>query len=166
MDSSGNLYGTTEIGGADNDGTVFEVAKGSSTITTLATFSGSTGTEPAGGFLLLDSSGNLYGTTGVILNGSTGETGNDGTVFELAKGSRTITTLASFNGTNGAGPESALVMDSSGNLYGTTAEGGARQPPLVTAPFSSLAQEWQQHDHYPGVIQRRQRDWCTDWSTL
>ena len=44
----------------------------------------------------------------------------DGTVFELAKGSGTITTLASFNGTNGSNPYASLIMDSSGNLYGTT----------------------------------------------
>ncbi len=115
MDSSGNLYGTTELGGADGDGTVFEVATGSSTFTTLATFNGNNGSDPTGG-LIMDSSGNLYGTTG-------GDD-NEGTVFELAKGSGTITTLVTFNGTNGAGPTDSLIMDSSGNLYGTTAGGG------------------------------------------
>ena len=54
-----------------------------------------------------------------------GGASNDGTVFELAHGSGTITTLASFNGTNGSEPEDALIMDSSGNLYGTTYLGGA-----------------------------------------
>ena len=49
--------------------------------------------------------------------------GGDGTVFELAQGSGTITTLASFNGTNGAYPQAGLIMDSSGNLYGTTDAG-------------------------------------------
>ena len=56
----------------------------------------------------------------------------DGTVFELAQGSNTITTLASFNGTNGAYPRAGLVMDSSGNLYGTTS---GRRP--TTARCSS-----------------------------
>ena len=46
-------------------------------------------------------------------------------VFELAHGSGTITTLASFNGTHGANPYDSLIMDSSGNLYGTAAAGGA-----------------------------------------
>ncbi len=50
---------------------------------------------------------------------------SDGTVFELAKGSGTITTLTSFDGTNGAIPDAGLILDSSGNLYGTTLEGGA-----------------------------------------
>ena len=40
MDSSGNLYGTTSEGGASGDGTVFELATGSGTITTLASFNG------------------------------------------------------------------------------------------------------------------------------
>ncbi len=113
MDSSGNLYGTTVSGGASNDGTVFELAHGSGTITTLASFNGADGYSPYAG-LIMDSSGNLYGTT--VYGGASG----DGTVFELAHGSGTITTLASFNGTNGESPYGGVIMDSSGNLYGTT----------------------------------------------
>ncbi len=112
MDGSGNLYGTALIGGASNDGTVFELAKGSGTITVLASFNGTNGAEPEAG-LLMDGSGNLYGTASI------GGTSNDGTVFELAKGGGTITALASFNGSNGADPQDALIMDGSGNLYGT-----------------------------------------------
>ena len=99
-----------------SDGTVFELAKGSGTITTLASFNGTNGANPHGG-LIMDSSGNLYGTTEL------GGAACDGTVFELAKGSGTITTLASFNGTNGTDPVAGLIMDSSGNLYGTTESG-------------------------------------------
>ena len=55
-----------------------------------------------------------------------GGASHDGTVFELAHGSGTLTTLASFNGTNGANPVAALILDGSGNLYGTTSGGGAR----------------------------------------
>ena len=126
MDSSGNLYGTTYEGGASppSDGTVFELAKGSGTITTLASFKGTNGQDPEAG-LIMDSSGNLYGTT------YEGGPSNDGTVFELAKGSGTITTLASFKGTNGADPQAALIMDSSGNLYGTTEEGGPTWNPSL-----------------------------------
>ncbi len=118
MDSSGNFYGTTAYGGAHGDGTVFELAKGSSTITTLASFNGSNGSDPFAG-LIMDSSGNLYGTT------DEGGAHGDGTVFELAKGSSTITLLASFNGANGQYPQAGLIMDDSGNLYGTTSVGGA-----------------------------------------
>ena len=118
MDSSGNLYGTTWGGGADGEGTVFEVANGSGTITTLATFDGTNGSEPNAG-LIMDDSGNLYGTT---RNGSA--TGV-GTVFEVVNGSGTITTLATFDNTHGAHPQASLIMDGSGNLYGTTLGGGA-----------------------------------------
>jgi len=118
MDSSGNLYGTTYYGGASGDGTLFELAKGTSTITALASFNGADGANPYAA-LVMDSSGNLYGTT--YSGGSSG----DGTLFEVTKGSTTITALASFNGADGAYPEAALVMDGSGNLYGTTFGGGA-----------------------------------------
>jgi uncharacterized repeat protein (TIGR03803 family) len=118
LDGSGNLYGTTSAGGASNDGTVFEVAAGSGTITTLASFNGTNGATPHGP-LIMDSSGNLYGTS------YAGGSSSDGTVFELAHGSGTITTLASFNGTNGANPYAGLVLDGSGNLYGTTSAGGS-----------------------------------------
>jgi uncharacterized repeat protein (TIGR03803 family) len=118
MDGSGNLYGTAPQGGAYNDGTVFELAKGSGTITTLASFNGTDGASPYAG-VLIDGSGNLYGTT------PRGGASKDGTVFELAQGSGAITTLASFNGTNGKYPHGGVVMDGSGNLYGTTTGGGA-----------------------------------------
>ena len=117
-DSSGNLYGTTSEGGASNDGTVFELAQASGTLTTLASFNGTNGATPLAG-LIMDSSGNLYGTT------SKGGASNDGTLFEVVQGSGAITTLASFNGTNGVSPKCALIMDSSGNLYGTALDGGA-----------------------------------------
>jgi uncharacterized repeat protein (TIGR03803 family) len=116
-DSHGNLFGTTLQSGAYYDGTVFEVASGSGTITTLATFKGTNGADPAGG-LVVDASGNLFGTT------FSGGPANSGTVFEIVSGSGTITTLASFNGTNGNSPNGGLVEDSLGNLFGTTAYGG------------------------------------------
>jgi uncharacterized repeat protein (TIGR03803 family) len=118
IDSSGNLYGTTEFGGAIDDGTVFELPRGSSSITTLVSFDGINGSTPFGA-VILDSSGNLYGTTEV--RGPQGF----GTVFELSRATNTITTLASFNGTNGGDPYAGLIMDSSRNLYGTTKNGGA-----------------------------------------
>ncbi len=118
LDSQGNLYGTAETGGADNYGTVFEIAKGSNTVTILASFNGTNGEYPRGN-LVLDSQGNLYGTT------SGNETSVYGTVFEIAKGSSTLTTLASFDGTDGDEPTGNLVLDAQGNLYGTTFYGGA-----------------------------------------
>ncbi len=178
-------------------GTVFELAQGSGTITTLASFNETDGANLEAG-LVMDSSGNLYGTASgggalqrrrrfsswpraaarsprwlrstaptvraggrpdhgqqrqpVRHNSQREVPSSDGTVFELAQGSGTITTLASFNGTNGAQPEAALIMDSSGNLYGTTELGGAceRRHGFRAGPR-------QRHDHHAGFVQRHQR---------
>ena len=113
MDDQGNLYGTTVTGGAHGDGTVFEVVKGSGTITDLAVFDGTNGAQPYGG-LIMDDSGNLYGTT----------SGGSSNVFEVVKGSGTITPRASFGGRLGSQPMADLIKDSSGNLFGTTLGGG------------------------------------------
>jgi uncharacterized repeat protein (TIGR03803 family) len=118
VDSSGNLYGTTSTGGPSGAGTVFEMAPGTGTITTLAAFNGTNGASPLGA-LTMDGNGNLYGTT------NAGGASGDGTVFELAHGSGTITTLATFNGANGLDPLGGLIRDNSGNLYGATIDGGA-----------------------------------------
>jgi uncharacterized repeat protein (TIGR03803 family) len=118
IDSSGNFYGTASSGGTNNDGTVFKIAAGTHTVTTIANFNGTNGQQPEGP-VIADSSGDLFGTTG------NGGAHNDGTVFEIANGSSTITTLVSFNGSNGSFPTGSLLLDGSGNLYGTTAYGGA-----------------------------------------
>ena len=118
LDADGNLYGTTSLGGDTGDGTVFEVVKGSTTVTTLVSFNGANGGGPDGG-VTLDASGNLYGTT------DGGGTSNFGTVFEISKGSTTVTTLTAFKGINGISPFGGIALDSSGNLYGTTVGGGA-----------------------------------------
>jgi uncharacterized repeat protein (TIGR03803 family) len=122
-DSSGNLYGVTFNGGANSDGTIFELAKGSGTITVLHSFNGTDGQNPDDGSpLLIDSNGNLYGTT--FNGGANGE----GSIFEYNTTSSTFTSLYSFNnpadGTVTAEPYAGLVMDGSGNLWGTTKNGG------------------------------------------
>ncbi len=131
MDASGNLYGTTSGGGSSNTGTVFKLtpgAGGTYTETILYTFLGYTagdGSSPVG--LVMDAHGNLYGTT------SSGGPSNTGTVFKLtpgAGGTYTETVLYSFSGTiagpggDGAVPQAGVIMDASGNLYGTTELGG------------------------------------------
>jgi uncharacterized repeat protein (TIGR03803 family) len=117
LDANGNLFGTTGSGGANNQGTVWELAKGSSTITTLASFNGTNGNLPRAG-VTLDANGNLFGTT------ETGGANNQGAVWELAKGSSTITALASFNPTNGEHPFAGVTLDANGNLYGTATGAG------------------------------------------
>src|SRR5262249_10936924 len=113
MDSSGNLFGTTWQGGPYGQGTVFEVAAGSGSITTLASFDGTNGSNPNGG-LALDAAGNLFGTT------TAGGASGSGTVFEVAKGSGQITTLATFDVDNGSDANGSLTLDATGNLFGTT----------------------------------------------
>jgi uncharacterized repeat protein (TIGR03803 family) len=116
FDGSGNLVGTTSAGGADGDGTIFQVAIGTGTVTTLATFDGSNGAEPVAG-LVRDTNGNYFGTT------FHGGNSDDGTIFELPANSSTITSLVSFNVTNGQNPLAEPTLDSHGNLFGTTEYG-------------------------------------------
>lgn len=130
--SNDSVYGTAPRGGIDRAGSIFALAKGQTTFTTLAFLTGTHGADPVGG-VVMDAAGNLYGTTVYTTNGLSGNysrlTGivgaGDGTIFELPKGSHTITTLATFNGTDGQSPQGTLVIDASGNLFGTTRTGGA-----------------------------------------
>jgi uncharacterized repeat protein (TIGR03803 family) len=118
-DSLGNLYGTTYQGGANNLGTVFKLtAANNYAITTLANFNDTNGAWPYAG-LISDAAGNLYGTT------RTSGSGGNGTVFKLdASNNYALTTLTSFNISNGADPQSSLIADAAGNFYGTTSAGG------------------------------------------
>jgi len=86
---------------------------------TLVNFNATNGAGPDAN-LIADSSGNLYGTT--VFGG----TANDGTVFEVANNANhTLSTLATFNGTNGGFPEAGLIADGNGDLFGTTNQLGA-----------------------------------------
>jgi uncharacterized repeat protein (TIGR03803 family) len=127
FDAAGNLYGTTNAGGAaGGEGTVFELSPtggGNWTETVLYSFGPlPDGAEPWTGALTFDSAGNLYGTT------AAGGTNRDGTVFELsptAGGGWTEQVLHDFgNGTDGFEPFGGLIIDAAGNLYGTTTQGG------------------------------------------
>jgi len=131
FDAAGNLYGATNLGGASGLGTVFELkptARGSWSESVIYSFAGGAdGARPQDG-LVADAAGNLYGTTpmGGYLDGGT-VTGS-GTVFELrlSSGSWTLTTLHTFGSNlDGAMPSGRLIIDSGGNLYGTTVLGGA-----------------------------------------
>ena len=122
FDQAGNIYGTTEQGGMYGDGTLFELtpSAGGYTETILYSFgNGSDGLYPYSG-VAFDSAGNLYGTT------YAGGTGAAGTVYQLvpSNGSWQENVLVNFDGTNGQNPYSNLIVDASGNLYGTTYGGG------------------------------------------
>lgn len=123
FDSAGNLYGTTLLGGLYGNGTVFRLTRSGSNwvASTLYSFRGGTdGLQPVGG-LVVDRSGNLYGTT----TGGTGTYGN-ATVFELSPsgGGWTFTLLYGWGDRTG-GPEGNLAMDAAGNLYGAVSAHGA-----------------------------------------
>jgi uncharacterized repeat protein (TIGR03803 family) len=130
FDGAGNLYGTTQNGGLQQAGTVFELtpnSDGTWTESELYSFKGSPdGAAPRCDLILF--AGNLYGTTlaGGINNVNEG---GDGTAFELTPvsgGGWTETIIHSFgSGTDGMFPEAGLVADATGNLFGTTAQGGA-----------------------------------------
>lgn len=123
MDASGNFYGTTQAGGAYNQGTAFKLSP-DGTFTLLHTFGATAndGTAPEAP-LILDSKGNLYGTT------NAGGAHSKGTVFKLtASGQETILyNFCSTGGTkctDGSFPMAGLVRDKQGNLYGTASSGG------------------------------------------
>lgn len=123
FDRSGNMYGTAADGGSEGCGTVWELSRsgGGWTQTTLYTF-GQTADDacvPLSG-VIFDSAGNLYGTT------AGGGTGSVGTVYELSpqNGVWTEKILVNFTPELGDRPYGTPVMDSSGNLFGTTKTGG------------------------------------------
>ncbi|HEY3637416.1 MAG TPA: choice-of-anchor tandem repeat GloVer-containing protein, partial [Rhizomicrobium sp.] len=119
-DGQGNLYGTTYEGGADNLGAVFKVTPdGKETI--LHSFAGGAtdGSSPLSG-VILDAKGNIFGTA------EAGGSYASGIVFEITS-SGTYSVLYQFAGSpDGAYPLSTLLMDKSGNLFGTTLGGGAQ----------------------------------------
>jgi uncharacterized repeat protein (TIGR03803 family) len=116
-DKFGNLYGTTQGGGSCGMGTVFELSKAATgwNEKILYNFCGIDGENPVGG-VVLDSSGNIYGTTKFGAS--------CGTVFKLA--GSLLATLYTFScGNDGGKPDSGVVLDNNGNLFGTTGLYGA-----------------------------------------
>ncbi len=138
-DSQGNLYGTTAKGGVTEQacpngcGVVFKLDV-TGTETVLNRFSGRNGAHPYEG-LIVDPAGNLFGTS---LEGGIGPLGvcdiyfrGCGVAFMMdSAGKETV--LHPFTGGNDGGqPQSGLVQDSAGNLYGTTSLGGASNAGVV-----------------------------------
>ena len=121
-DTNGNLFGTTQSGGDNGQGTVFELVNTGTgyTTQTLASFDNTNGSAPTGA-LIMDAQGDLFGTT--IAGGS----GGSGTVFELVNtgSGYSLQTLANFTGDNGSYLYAGLTADAQGDLFGTTYSGGA-----------------------------------------
>jgi uncharacterized repeat protein (TIGR03803 family) len=150
--ADGNFYGTTQNGGANNSGTVFQMTPGG-TLTSLYSFTAidpSTGTNADGvnpsASLVQGPDGNFYGTTqygGTNGNGAFGY----GTVFQLTP-QGALTTLYSFGAVldgsdtpvDGANPYAGLVLGRDGQFYGTTLLGGANNLGAIyrlTVPMAS-----------------------------
>jgi len=122
--ADGSFYGTTSVGGATSNGTVFKIAA-PGVFTPLVSFTGTSGAAPGWNpntNLLLASDGNFYGTT--VIGGA----GSLGTIYRIAPDGA-FTSLLSFTGTGGvnpgSGPSTNLIQGSDGNFYGTTTGGGS-----------------------------------------
>jgi len=134
LDQAGNLYGTTYYGGANGYGTVYRLSPGRTGWTEKILYSFGGGPKGDGSYpfagIVFDATGNIYGTT---VDG--GQFGSAGTVYELAaplgKGSYRERVLWSFNDTDGFEPYGSLILDSAGNLFGATADGGSSNRGVV-----------------------------------
>jgi uncharacterized repeat protein (TIGR03803 family) len=136
MDKKRNLYGTTYQGGGSGCfeslgcGTVFKLdTTGKETV--LHSFrNGSDGSSPEGG-LIWDADGNLYGTA----SGAEGGGATQGVVFKLAKTGH-LTVLYSFTGGSDGGlPQTGVLRDAKGNLYGTASSGGVKACKTILRTF-------------------------------
>jgi uncharacterized repeat protein (TIGR03803 family) len=135
IDAAGNLYGTAHQGGRSNDtlcqfgcGVTFEISPSATgwKQTLLHSFAGPDGGNPEAG-LLLDGSGNLFGTTFYGGNDRCNQgIAGCGVVFELSPsgGHWLFNHAYTFQGYDGQLPNGNLIMDSSGNIFGTTVTGG------------------------------------------
>jgi uncharacterized repeat protein (TIGR03803 family) len=123
-DSGGNLYGTTSNGGTSGAGVVYKLDPTRHETVLYAFTGGTDGGNPYGG-VILDSAGNIYGTTvsGGIAQGSAGY----GVVFKLDPAGQETVLYTFTGGADGAYPVAGVVRDSAGNLYGTTECGGSGQ---------------------------------------
>jgi uncharacterized repeat protein (TIGR03803 family) len=118
--TNGTFYGATGEGGVHNLGTIFSMTSGG-IVTSLHSFDGTDGQYPYAA-LVEGTNGTFYGTTSE--GGANGEAEDYGTVFSITSGG-TLTTLHSFDGTDGANPYAPLIQASNGTFYSTTVEGGA-----------------------------------------
>lgn len=118
LDSAGNIYGTTTSNGLYNHGVVFKLTP-SGTETVLYNFTGGTdGSYPDAG-VILDAAGNVYGTA------EEGGTSNQGVVFKIDTAGHETVLYNFTSASDGGQPQTAMVMDAAGNLYGGVNMGGS-----------------------------------------
>ena len=126
FDAAGNLWGASLGGGRGGCGVIWELlptTSGAWSMSQRGDFCflkvGYAGFDPVGQ-LAMDASGNFYGAT------SAGGKGGKGTVYQFNPSTNNITYLVNFNGSDGATPSAGVLLDSLGNLYGTTTAGGSQ----------------------------------------
>jgi uncharacterized repeat protein (TIGR03803 family) len=152
FDSSGNLYGTTFEGGASDAGTVFELVPGTNgtwkeKVLHSFIYNGTDGYYPNAG-VVLDANGNLYGMTCCGGNRSVCDDGC-GTIFEIVRGNNgkwKEKVLRRFNGKDGWSPSDSLILDTAGNLYGTTERGGSNKYGNVFELTPSANGRWREKE--------------------
>ena len=123
LDAAGNVYGTTSLGGTNGNGTVFEIKRSGQTWTESVLYNfagGSDALNPVAG-VTLDANSNIFGTA------SQGGANGVGAIYELSPSGSgwKETVIYNFQGQNdGQNPVGGVIIDSAGNLYGTTFDGG------------------------------------------
>jgi uncharacterized repeat protein (TIGR03803 family) len=115
LGSDGKLYGTTQLGGPNGYGTIFQLGI-DGVLTTLFSFGYTNGADPAAGIVRAPD-GTLYGAT------YTAGPGGYGTIFQLLADG-TLNTLVSFDRLNGGNPIATMALGTDGALYGATSIGG------------------------------------------
>ncbi len=121
LDGQGHLYGNTYQGGSHYDGTIFKFNLSANTLATLYTFKNDSNERNPIGGVAWDGQGHLYGATEPTRSGTPP---TQGTVYKFTLATGALTTLVVFNGTNGnAYPDTAVVLDGQGHLYGSTIGG-------------------------------------------
>lgn len=122
LDSAGNIYGTTVLGGDSYyRGVIFKLTRAGKLMTLVKV--GDIGGDFPEGCMAMDKYGNLYGTTSRGGIHTAGDPSGCGMIFKLTPHDKLIA-LLKFRQSDGADPKSGLIMDRHGNLYGTTSEGG------------------------------------------
>ena len=116
LGSDGNFYGTTNLGGAGNEGVVFKMTT-TGTVTVLHSFNDSTDGAFPWAAPILGSDGNFYGT-------ASGGAGGQGLVYKITT-TGTYTTVFPFDSVHGTSPIAAPTQGSNGNLYIPVSEGGS-----------------------------------------
>jgi uncharacterized repeat protein (TIGR03803 family) len=127
LDSAGNLYGTTEEGGL-GAGVVYKLDPSGQETVLFSFASEADGANPFAG-VTRDADGNLYGTTansGLLADGNQGE----GVIFKLGPSGHYTVLYTFTGGADGGGPETGVIRDQAGNLYGTANAGGTAEPEI------------------------------------